>query len=390
MAQIRVADISRWQGTIDWDTFRKNVDAVVIKVGGSDGGLYTDGMFTRNRDEARRVGLPRWYYFYKGSGTPEEQATYFINAIGGLQAGEGIVLDDENEAKVNAGFGKAFNDKVKELTKLNDVHYSNLSRFQGVDLSPLKNSNIGAWVASYGTNSGQPEPKYEPGGIDMSIIMWQYTSQARIPGVSANTVDMSLFYGDLEAFLKYGAPGAIPAPAPAPKPAPSTGNGTYTVVKNDTLSGIGGKLGIDWHIIATTNGIVAPYTIFPGQVLKVYGGTLGQQYAPSNVGGTYTVVRNDNLIGIGTKTGHDWHEIASLNGIGSPYTIFPGQVLKLPGGGVHPAAQQQANYTVTSRDYDGLAAAMSRIGRSDWQAVARLNGLSAPYTIYPNQVLRLP
>lgn len=392
MADSRIADVSRWQGTIDWDEFRKHIDGVVIKASGSDGGLYTDGMLARNRDEARRVGLPRWFYHYKGNaGTPEEQARYMLNAIGGLQAGEGIVLDDENEGKVNTAFSAAFADEIKRLTGLNEVWYANLARFQGVDLSAVKQRDVGGWVAKYGQNTGTLEGAgAAPGGIDLPIIMWQYTSQARIPGVSANTVDMNVFYGDVEAFKKYGVKGSVPAPAPAPTPSPAPvapGDGYYTVVQGDGLIKIGAKLGQDWRVIAATNGIVAPYTIFPGQRLKVFGGAPALPVAEA---GYYEVVKGDGLIAIGVKTGHNWQDIANLNGIKAPYTIYPGQRLALPGGGVAPAAQTQATYTVTSRDYDGLAAAMARIGRSNWKAVADLNGLSAPYTIYPNQVLRLP
>jgi len=43
---------------------------------------------------------------------------------------------------------------------------------------------------------------------------------------------------------------------------------TYTVVSGDTLSGIGQKVGVDWHTIANKNNISAPYTIYPGQKLK--------------------------------------------------------------------------------------------------------------------------
>lgn len=43
---------------------------------------------------------------------------------------------------------------------------------------------------------------------------------------------------------------------------------TYTVKSGDTLSGIGAKLGINWRTIADKNGIVSPYIIYPGQVLK--------------------------------------------------------------------------------------------------------------------------
>lgn len=55
--------------------------------------------------------------------------------------------------------------------------------------------------------------------------------------------------------------------------------------------------------------------------------------APAPSGDTYTVVRGDTLSGIGNKTGKKWQDIAAVNGIGAPYTIHPGQKLKLPGSG---------------------------------------------------------
>lgn len=396
MSQIKIADISRWQGVINWDEFRKAVDGVVIKVSGSDGGLYKDGMADRNRDEARRVGMPVWFYHYKGSGTPEEQAQYMLNAIGGLRPGEAVVCDDENEAKVNVGFNAAFADKMKELSGgLIDVVYSNLSRFQNVDLTPLRERNMAAWVAKYGVNDGTVAGAGNPPSLGDNIIinMWQYTSQARIPGVTANTVDMNIFYGTVDQFKAYGAKDNVPAPQPpAPTPAPApVGDGYYTVTSRDSdgLAAAMARIGItDWRYVAATNGLVAPYTIYVGQRLKVFGGSAGAAVRAGGV--TYLVVKNDTLIGIGTKTGHGWQQIAVLNNIAAPkYTIYPGQLLQLPAGGVTPAAAVQSTYTVTSSDYDGLAAAMRRIGRSDWQAIAQLNGLAAPYVIYPNQVLRL-
>lgn len=384
MAEIKVADVSRWQNVINFDVLKTEVDAVVIKAGGADGGLYVDGQFRRNRDEARRVGLPRWFYWYKGgAGSPEEQAAFFIQAIGGLQAGEGVVLDDENEAAVNVDFCARFADKIKELTKLNNVLYSNQARFRG-NLQPIKDRNIGAWSAKYGSNSGNPEGAPATAG-GLTVIMWQYTSRAVLRAVTGNTVDMNIFYGDVAAFLKYGAPGAVPAPSTPVTPSqPAPGDGYYTVVKGDTLIGIGKKVGLDWNLIAGWNGLVAPYTIFPGQRLKVFGGAAGTGSTPNN-GATYTVVPGDTLSGIGVKTGHSWQEIAKLNGIGSPYTIYPKQVLKLPGGAV--ATPTQSTYTVVSGDY--LIKIAEKTGK-DWQAIARANGIGAPYTIYPGQVLRLP
>lgn len=387
MAEIKVADVSRWQNVINFDVLKSEVNALVIKAGGADGGLYVDGQFRRNRDEARRVGLPRWFYWYKGgAGSPEEQAAYFVQAIGGLQPGEALVLDDENEPTVNVDFVCRFADKVKALTGLNIVLYSNQARFVG-NLQPIKDRNIGAWSAKYGSNSGNPEGSPGTAGI-LSVIMWQYTSRAVLQSVKGNTVDMNIFYGDVAAFLKYGAPGAVPAPETPVQPTqPAPGDGYYTVVKNDTLSGIGQKLGIDWNLIARWNGITAPYTIYPNQRLKVFGGAAGTGSTPNNSANTYTVVPNDTLSGIGVKTGHDWRAIADLNGIKSPYIIYPKQVLKLPGGSSTPAPAPQATYTVVSGDY--LVRIGEKTGR-DWRAIASLNGIQAPYTIYPNQVLRLP
>lgn len=44
---------------------------------------------------------------------------------------------------------------------------------------------------------------------------------------------------------------------------------TYAVESGDCLSAIGDKLGVDWYSIAEANGIGEPYTIYPGQSLII-------------------------------------------------------------------------------------------------------------------------
>lgn len=44
---------------------------------------------------------------------------------------------------------------------------------------------------------------------------------------------------------------------------------TYEVESGDCLSAIGDKLGVDWYSIAEANGIGEPYTIYPGQSLVI-------------------------------------------------------------------------------------------------------------------------
>ena len=65
-----------------------------------------------------------------------------------------------------------------------------------------------------------------------------------------------------------------------PSPAPAPSGDTYTVQAGDCLSVIGAKLGLDWRDIAAVNGITEPYTIYAGQVLQLSGGQPAPAPAP--------------------------------------------------------------------------------------------------------------
>ena len=75
------------------------------------------------------------------------------------------------------------------------------------------------------------------------------------------------------------------------------------------------------------NGIHSPWIIYPGQVLVVKSTT--SESASASTGTRYTVRRGDTLSGIGSRTGVAWRTIASINGIHSPWIIYPGQRLRL-------------------------------------------------------------
>ncbi len=61
-----------------------------------------------------------------------------------------------------------------------------------------------------------------------------------------------------------GAHSQVVAPARTPIP-----GGSYQVVKGDTLYSIAFRNGVDFRDLAQWNGISAPYTIWPGQWLKL-------------------------------------------------------------------------------------------------------------------------
>ena len=69
-------------------------------------------------------------------------------------------------------------------------------------------------------------------------------------------------HADFVALVPDGDGVSEPPPAEA-SPA------TYTCVPGDTLSGIGQKIGLDFRAIAALNGLVAPFAIQVGQVLRL-------------------------------------------------------------------------------------------------------------------------
>ncbi|MFD9903942.1 peptidoglycan-binding protein [Streptomyces sp. NPDC059063] len=67
----------------------------------------------------------------------------------------------------------------------------------------------------------------------------------------------------LYAWIRRGAPRPEGGPT-VPSPA-----GMYTVREHDTLAAIARRLHTDWRTLAAVNGLRAPYTVYPGQLLRV-------------------------------------------------------------------------------------------------------------------------
>jgi len=72
----------------------------------------------------------------------------------------------------------------------------------------------------------------------------------------------------------------------------------------------------------------------------------GRRRAPAGYAGSpptvYTVRRGDTLYAIAWRYGLDFRRVARLNGIPSPYTIYPGQTLRLRGQPRHRAAARHS------------------------------------------------
>ncbi len=225
-----------------------------------------------------------------------------------------------------------------------------------------------------------------------------------------------------------------------PPTQPNEGNiETYVVKAGDYLTKLAKEWGIDWRELAYINDIVWPYTIHPGQIIKTgkKANTPTTEPLPTSQPEptqapavtpapteeptaaptaepteepaskkTYTVQSGDHLMQIARNLQLNWQAIATLNNLSWPYTLHPGQVLKLPGkdagpppapleGNEQPTNNQQPatetpsgeTYTVQRGDY---LVALARQWGIDWRTLAALNQIDWPYIIYPGQVLKVP
>jgi len=118
---------------------------------------------------------------------------------------------------------------------------------------------------------------------------------------------------------------------------------TYTVQEGDSLWTIAEAnygSGYNWVDIAKENNLTNPSVISEGQKLTLPDVepkmvTAAEEIEASETisGGTYTVVRGDNLWDIAVRAygdGYKWVEIASENNLANPDLIHAGNILTLP------------------------------------------------------------
>jgi lysozyme len=199
--QLSGADVSVYQGQINWDVFKNNVNFAIIKA--TEGSGFTDPQFRRNQSEARRVGIPRGFYHFARpdlGNTGTQEAFWFLQTVGTLQKGESLHLDYEtawggDNVKWVTDFVSTISERLKGYKPL---FYSYQSMLTSHDWTPVVKLGVGLWVAAPGSPTNQ---NFQTGAWPFAAV-YQWGEQA-IPGV-VGQVDSDVFYGDAAAFQKYG------------------------------------------------------------------------------------------------------------------------------------------------------------------------------------------
>ncbi|MEO1045404.1 MAG: LysM peptidoglycan-binding domain-containing M23 family metallopeptidase [Pseudomonadota bacterium] len=100
--------------------------------------------------------------------------------------------------------------------------------------------------------------------------------------------------------------------------------------------------------------------------------------AVSVSGGSYIVQPGDTLRGIGNKTGAGSEALAAINGLEPPFTIYAGQRLTIPSGLFHNVSSGET----------GIA--IARAYNVRWADIVVLNDLEEPFILRIGQRLKLP
>ena len=159
---------------------------------------------------------------------------------------------------------------------------------------------------------------------------------------------------------------------------------SYAIHPGDTLYNIGEPFGVDWHIIAMVNGIASPYTIYGGELIRI-------PISQSNGGNNncadywvYHVVPGDTIDSISAYFGVSSSVVETMNNLNPPFMIDVNQQLKIPNCGT---SIETITYIVQPGD------SLYSIGQEfnvSWQNLAQANEIQAPYYLYAGQSLLVP
>lgn len=324
---LRVVDEASWQEGIDNTTL--DCDAVIIKATQGTGYInpICDSLYQAAKSAGKLLGI----YHYASGGNATAEADFFLDNIQGYIGEAMLVLDwesGENAQWGNQNWCKEFCDRVHARTGINPVVYVQNSAVDQV----ANLTDNGLWIAQYADNNpiGWVDSPWNT--ITINHIMHQYTSTGRINGWGGN-LDLSLFYGDENAWRAYAGTTGQSAPTPQvqpqvqayTQPVAQTDGTTYIVQAGDTLSEIAQRFGTTYQHLAAINGISNPDIIHVGDRIVIDGVVSAQ----SSDDEYYTVQPGDTLSGIAERYGTSYQYLAYINGISDPNKIYVGDTIRV-------------------------------------------------------------
>lgn len=319
---IRGIDVSRWQGSINWNLVKDNgVEYAIIKAGGADDGYYQDSTFETNYARAKALGLGVGaYYFTSARFTSAQQgvieAQKFCEIIKGKTFDYPVYVDVEitptSQKQGATAATIAFCKYMEAQGYFVGIYASDISGFrERLDLNQL--SAYTKWVAIYGC-----KPSYVK-----DYDMWQYSSTGRVGGILGN-VDMNYCYRDFPKVIKAAGLNGYPKTAPKPEtPKPEEPKPAKKTVQELAKEVLDGKWGNGQDRVKRLTEAGYDYAA----VQKLVNQLVTERDKPKYI--TYSVKRGDTLSSISARYGTTVSKLVKDNSIKNPNLIYPGQIIKI-------------------------------------------------------------
>ena len=195
--EIKGIDVSAWQGKIDWKTVADyGMGFAILRI--TEAGNVVDSQFENNLAGCNKYNIPVGVYKYSYAMTIAEiqrEARKVVSTLNGRRIQFPVFLDLEYNDQRSLGsesihkMADAFREIV-EAAGYKFAIYCNVDWYENVICSHLKKYDF--WIARYPPNDdGWLQERLRP---DFGVG-WQYSSKAKIPGISG-TVDRNVFYKD--------------------------------------------------------------------------------------------------------------------------------------------------------------------------------------------------
>lgn len=196
-------DVSEWQGAVNWEKTKADIDFAIIRLG--FGTTKLDGQAKRNITELNRLGVPYGVYWFSYAYTEEmarAEAKRVVSCLKELGAKLSYPVyfdweyDSNNYASKNGvkankalvcNMATAFCEEIKKAGYYPGI-YANpdyIKNYYGTEI--IKKYDL--WLAHYYVSKASYDAK-----------VWQYSDKGKVAGVSGNA-DMNYCYVDYPAII---------------------------------------------------------------------------------------------------------------------------------------------------------------------------------------------
>lgn len=358
MAEFKGIDVSTYQGDIDWEKVKPNINFAILRCGlGDDIKSQDDNKFERNYAECKRLGIPVTAYFFSYAVNKDKvksEIAHIKRLLTGKTLDGPVYIDVENTRGLDwrsisdatmLDIMKEFNTQLNALGFKMGI-YSSRSAFWNEKMTDKWYDGVSKWVAEYAAKVNKFDRPYD---------IWQNSSKGSIPGISGN-VDTNIMYNEV---IKIATPTVKSNKKTNEEIAKEVMQGKWGNGEDrkkrliaegydyNAVQSIVDKLAAQKPVLKSNEEIAKEVMADKwgnGNDRKVRLEAAGYNYnavqeivnklanpvKPSTPKYTvYTVRRGDTLSGIASRFGTNYRKIAADNGINNPNKIYVGQQLKI-------------------------------------------------------------